>query len=555
MIRGSMPDRMQSLKENVLISVIVVSYNHQRFIAQCLGGILAQKGDFKIELVVGDDFSTDGTSEIIQDYVDGMGDQDRIVVKFLPTDRNYGLVQNYKRCLDACTGDYFAICEGDDYWVDEYKLQKQMNFLKSHPNCSMCFNDIYLLFEDTGVIEPAAIQQQLKADIIKTRDLVLRNYIWNFSCCMYDRRYLHSLPVGLYELYFADWLFNICYSQHGDIGHIKELMSVYRKHNNSVWSKKSPAEADNELYPLIDQYNKLLNFDYNVEFSEYQKNLEENSIIIQKTDLAIIDNILQSPPATFRMWELKRYLDAFENARFYSLNNLYSEPNEATLYGNIIELKRKFPEHAHKIKNYHPNLINNAKIVYSSSLRNAYESINIAERLSVPFVFSFYIGDDLDISNHISNSMLKRIMSSPVFRKVIVTQTVTHDYLVNNQFCKTEQIECFLGMDNPLIQINDHEIARGLYEMQVLPRINLLKREIEQAGSDGKTLSRTLGISNLDAPYLKQHALNWTISLMWSIKRVSPLKIKKLIRKSLKAIMPQWLKNAIHEKFNDFRAL
>src|SRR5690349_4970838 len=96
------------------INVIVTTYNHEKYIAQCLESILEQKGDFEIEVIVGDDCSTDGTRKIVE----GFGARHPNIISVLPKGENLGITKNLKRCLDACTGEYIAICEGDDYWTD-----------------------------------------------------------------------------------------------------------------------------------------------------------------------------------------------------------------------------------------------------------------------------------------------------------------------------------------------------------------------------------------------------------------------------------------------------
>ena len=126
----------------------MLSYNQEEYIAQCMEGILAQKGEFLLELVIGDDRSTDRTLEIIKSYLDNFR-HNKMEVNILSADGNLGMTPNFKRCWFACTGDYIAFCEGDDYWTDPYKLQKQIDFMKSHPACALCFNDLHVYFQDT----------------------------------------------------------------------------------------------------------------------------------------------------------------------------------------------------------------------------------------------------------------------------------------------------------------------------------------------------------------------------------------------------------------------
>ena len=110
------------------VSVCMISYRHAAFIAQAIESVLAQQCDFEIELVIGDDCSPDGTGAICDEFA-----RRDPRVRLLPRDRNLGVMANFSRTLQACRGEYVAVCEGDDYWIDPLKLAKQVAFLDAHP--------------------------------------------------------------------------------------------------------------------------------------------------------------------------------------------------------------------------------------------------------------------------------------------------------------------------------------------------------------------------------------------------------------------------------------
>ena len=113
----------------MLLSVGILTYNQSQYIRQCLDAVLMQEVDFDYEIVIGDDASTDGTIAILEEY------EDRVkTVKIIRSEKNEGISMNYKKVLSACTGDYIALCEGDDFWTDPHKLQVQVDFLESHPD-------------------------------------------------------------------------------------------------------------------------------------------------------------------------------------------------------------------------------------------------------------------------------------------------------------------------------------------------------------------------------------------------------------------------------------
>lgn len=121
--------------ETPLVSVHMITYNHEKFIAQAIEGVLMQKTDFPFELIIGEDCSTDRTREIVVDYANKYPD----IIKPILHEKNVGMKANGRACRAASRGKYIAICEGDDYWIDPLKLQKQVDFMESHPECSFCF--------------------------------------------------------------------------------------------------------------------------------------------------------------------------------------------------------------------------------------------------------------------------------------------------------------------------------------------------------------------------------------------------------------------------------
>src|SRR5690554_2111531 len=120
-----------------LVSVFCVSYNHEQFIAQALDGFIMQQVDFDFEIVISDDCSTDNTRAIIEKYKNKYPH----VFKDVSPQKNLGMQKNWMHTLSACTGTYIALCEGDDYWTDPNKLQKQVDFLEANEEYSLCVHN------------------------------------------------------------------------------------------------------------------------------------------------------------------------------------------------------------------------------------------------------------------------------------------------------------------------------------------------------------------------------------------------------------------------------
>lgn len=258
------------LADRKKISVIVTSYNHERYIQQCIESILMQKGNFNMEIIVGDDCSTDHTITILETYQIKFPQ----LIRILPNLTNLGITKNLKRCFDACTGDYIAICEGDDYWIDQNKLQKQMDRLEKEMDLSMCFSEIILYYEEADKFVPHNVVNKVEKGKITTDELIEYNFIGNFSCCMYRRDTISQLPKGLFDIYTVDWMLNITCGELGDIGYLPDYMSVYRLHNAGSWTGRTEKDKLLELATMIDIYDNFLNLGHHKQFSIYKENIK-----------------------------------------------------------------------------------------------------------------------------------------------------------------------------------------------------------------------------------------------------------------------------------------
>lgn len=132
-----------------LLSIIVLTYNHEKYIRQCLEGIINQKTNFTFEVIIGEDCSTDGTKNIVRDFEVRYPD----IIKPIYHSQNVGAKRNaYEFCFSKVSGQYIALCEGDDYWTDFEKLQKQVDFLEANKDYSVCFHYVNFVNENGEII-------------------------------------------------------------------------------------------------------------------------------------------------------------------------------------------------------------------------------------------------------------------------------------------------------------------------------------------------------------------------------------------------------------------
>jgi len=244
------------------VSVLLITYNQAKFVAEALESILMQRTDFDFEVVVADDGSTDRTFEIVKAYADRDSR-----VRLLPSESNLGISRNYQRGFAACRGDYVAVLEGDDYWISPRKLQLTAGFLDRNPRCSFCFhrNIRYDSLPESTMLFPQhwTVEQYLTA-----RELAETNFIGGFSTCVYRRMVVAALKPELWDLDIREWPFNIVVAEHGSIGYVPQILSMYRAHEGGIWSLRSTREQSAELCRLIESYDKFLDYKFSDEFQK-----------------------------------------------------------------------------------------------------------------------------------------------------------------------------------------------------------------------------------------------------------------------------------------------
>jgi glycosyltransferase involved in cell wall biosynthesis len=218
-----------------LVDVAIVTYNHEQFVAQAIEGVLSQRFAGECRLIIGDDCSTDKTQAILEDYAQRY--LDRITTIF--SSEHFGLAHKERvglRVLERCTAKYVAFLDGDDYWTDPLKLQKQVDFLESHPDFAVCFHNVKVSYEDQGQ-EPWNYCPPDQKEISTIEDLLDRNFIAT-SSTVFRRECLGELPNWFLKIKTGDWLLHILNAQNGKVGYIDEVMSVYRIHHAGYWSKQ-----------------------------------------------------------------------------------------------------------------------------------------------------------------------------------------------------------------------------------------------------------------------------------------------------------------------------
>lgn len=138
------------MNKNPIITILMPAYNHERYISQAIESVLAQKTNYPYELLIHDDCSTDSTLTIAQNYATKFSDK----IKIFTEEENQGLLKSYKQLIEQSNGKYLAILESDDYWLNENKLQIQIDFLESNSDYGIVAGDIISIDENGNIITP-----------------------------------------------------------------------------------------------------------------------------------------------------------------------------------------------------------------------------------------------------------------------------------------------------------------------------------------------------------------------------------------------------------------
>lgn len=211
------------------LSVVVTSYNHEAYVAQCLDSYLAQEVDFPVEIIVSDDASTDGTRAIIAEYAARHPDLIHAILR----PENVGLNASLGDALLAARGEYVTLSDGDDYLTDPEKLRRQLAYMDAHPENAVNFHPVQVRWEgEPG--EGTEFPPTAWRDDLSLPALVARNFI-QVNSAVYRRlpSYVDVLPLDLTP---QDWYLHIRHAQHGTIVMMPETMSVYRRHSQAAFA-------------------------------------------------------------------------------------------------------------------------------------------------------------------------------------------------------------------------------------------------------------------------------------------------------------------------------
>lgn len=256
----------------LIVSIQCTAYNHEPYIRQCLNGFVMQQTSFRFEAIVHDDASTDGTAEIIREYAERYPD---IIKPIYETENQFSKHDGSLRRImnGACRGKYQAFCEGDDFWTDPLKLQKQVDFLESHPDYSMCFHNA-ISHWDKGEREDAPFsdiqdrpysgREIFEKWIVPTASVTLRREVLQSD--IYIKAFHNK------KFCYGDIILFLSCAACGKVYGMSDVMSVYRRHEGSFVFSYDVNRQIRQAYHSLEIYKVFGNEYKSLSIEKFYKN-------------------------------------------------------------------------------------------------------------------------------------------------------------------------------------------------------------------------------------------------------------------------------------------
>jgi glycosyltransferase involved in cell wall biosynthesis len=238
-IRGLLARLGRGLRRRPKVSVQVLTYNHAEFVAQAVESVLGQKASFEWEIVVGDDCSTDGTREILKSYARKHPDRIRLLLHpqgLGPHDLGLAGNNNLLVTYRACRGEYVALLDGDDYWTDDSKLEKQVRFLDTHPSCSLCCHAVAVEYSGERGRHWDPVIGVSPKEICSIEDILRLDTKPEMPqpSMMIRRRSLRKFPDWFNGMFNSDYALQVLLAERGNVGFLSDCMAVHRKHSGGA---------------------------------------------------------------------------------------------------------------------------------------------------------------------------------------------------------------------------------------------------------------------------------------------------------------------------------
>jgi glycosyltransferase involved in cell wall biosynthesis len=250
---------MSTNNTNPTVSVVMITYGHERFIRAAVEGILNQCVNFEVELIIADDNSNDNTANIVNDLA--LSHPHGHWIKYTKHKNNKGMISNLLWALERSNGIYLALCDGDDYWIDVNKLQKQVGFLNAKPEISLVFTNRKIQSIDGAIIDDLFYSK----DVYTTKDLIEGFIPGTQTMTFRNHKNFISLFRNYEYIYSGDRYLAYFCSLTGPIYKMEDVTAVYRFTNSGIWNSYNDLEKLHYNYSLLRDFHLSLGIPLNNE--------------------------------------------------------------------------------------------------------------------------------------------------------------------------------------------------------------------------------------------------------------------------------------------------
>ncbi len=275
------------MQDEIMVSINCNTYNHEPYIRQCLDGFVMQKTNFKYEVLVHDDASTDGTADIIREYEEKYPD---IIKPIYQVENQYskGVKISYAYQYPRAKGKYIAFCEGDDYWTDPLKLQKQYEAMEAHPEIDMCAHTVQVI-NSSDSAKTYAVAPEKEDTVIPVERVIAGGGAFVMTNSLFFRKSILDNTPRFRNFLVIDYTMQIHGSLRGGMLYLKDNMSVYRSLVSGGWTVRfqSNRAVREKYYRDRQTMLRILDEDTNMKYhdvienkiltNEFQQYLEENN--------------------------------------------------------------------------------------------------------------------------------------------------------------------------------------------------------------------------------------------------------------------------------------
>lgn len=247
------------------VSIVTITYGHEKYITETLDGVLMQQYQGPVELIIANDNSPDATDEVVKKYFSENPAPENFEIKYTKHDTNKGMMPNFIWALEQATGEYIALCEGDDYWIDALKLQKQVDFLEKHLDFSMIFSNAKVLIEVPETYSNANRGLTIiNHDKVYTGPEIFEQWTVPTATVMFKKSALQNYLSKSYHtnpnFLFGDIILFLGLAEVGLIYGMVEYFAAYRRHEGGVTNVKSSISYNikylNHLLEIINIFGK-----------------------------------------------------------------------------------------------------------------------------------------------------------------------------------------------------------------------------------------------------------------------------------------------------------